>query len=141
MSLKDTSGSPVPTGVQTVDVAMWWAFARNATGESPRVELGGSFTIANDDWLSIHGDFHAVIPCGEDDYASANARISLDKNGVKIEYQAIGMDLYCAAAAKGQGLTLVHFSAQLKRFLRDRGVHLGFVLGVFRTCHGVSGGH
>jgi hypothetical protein len=26
-----------------------------------------------------------------------------------------------------QGLTLVHFSAQLKRFLRNKGVHLGVV--------------
>ena len=76
------SGSPVPTGVQTVDVAMHWAL-----GESPRVELNGGFEIANDDWLSIHGDFHAAIPCGPDDYASAKARISLDKNGVKIEDQ------------------------------------------------------
>ena len=32
-----------------------------------------------------------------------------------------------AWSARGQGLTLVHFSAQLQRFLRDRGCIWGFV--------------
>jgi hypothetical protein len=35
----------------------------------------------------------------------------------------------------GQGLTIVHFSAQLKRFLWDRGC----VEGLFRGCLGVLG--
>ena len=179
VSLKDTSGSPVPTGVLSVDVAMLWAFAPrgdamqaklgkplaelngtcaaaagascaggevcgaglacvkgecvdvgaiadaddrasaaeaalaaqsygaglacaiagDATGESPRVELDGNFEIANDDWLTIAGSFHAVVPCGEDDYASAEVRMSLDRYGVKIGDLAIGMELSCAAAA------------------------------------------
>jgi len=33
-----------------------------------------------------------------------------------------------------QGLTLVHFSAQRKRFLWDKGVHSGNVKGVFSRC-------
>jgi len=179
VSLTDTSGSPVPTGVLSVDVAMLWTFAPrgdamraklemrppelsgacaaaagascasgevcgaglacvkggcvdvgaiedatdraaaaeaavaaqsygaglacsiagDATGGSPRVELDGSFAIANDDWLTIAGSFHAVVPCGEDDHASAQVRINLDRYGVKIDDLAIGMELSCAAAA------------------------------------------
>ena len=38
-----------------------------------------------------------------------------------------------------QGLTLVHFSAQLKHILWDRGACRGCT-GVFRRCLGVSGG-
>jgi len=39
--------------------------------------------------------------------------------------------------ALAQGLTLVHFSAQLKRFLRDR----GYVQGLFRGCVGCVRGY
>ena len=179
VTLKDTSGSPVPTGVLSVYVAMQWAFAPrgkamrarllarpvelsdtcaaaagascagrrvcgaglacvaatcvdvgtiadaadraaaaedavavqsygaglacavagDATGDSPRVELDGNFAVANDDWLTIAGTFHAVVPCGEDESASAEVRITLDANLVKINDVAIGMELYCAAAA------------------------------------------
>jgi len=41
------------------------------------------------------------------------------------------------AAAGWQGLTLVHFSAQLTRFLCDRGC----VKGLFRGCLGGVGGY
>jgi hypothetical protein len=38
--------------------------------------------------------------------------------------------------AVSQGLTLVHFSAQLKRILSDRGAFRD-CLGVFRRCQGI----
>ena len=181
VTLKDTSGSPVPTGVLSVDVTMRWAFAPrgevmqsklkkrqvelsdtcaafagascngdkvcgaglacvagacvdvgaiadsderaaanasavavqsygfglacavagDATGESrPYVKLDGRMSIANDEWLNVTGSFHAVIPCGENDTASAAVRLKLDKNGVKID-AAVGMVLYCSVAAAG----------------------------------------
>jgi len=34
----------------------------------------------------------------------------------------------------GQGLTLVPFSAHRKRFLWERGLHVGVVYGVSRGC-------
>ena len=45
----------------------------------------------------------------------------------------------CRAAAY-QGLTLVHFSAQRKLFLWDRGCDLGLFRGVFTGCQGVVAG-
>jgi len=38
------------------------------------------------------------------------------------------------AVASAQGLTLVHFSAQIKRFVWNRGLRLGLVHGVFVGC-------
>ena len=76
------------------------AVAGDATGESPSVELDGTMTVTNGDWLTITGSFHAVVPCGEDDKASAEVRLNLDKNGVKID-AAVGMVLFCAAADAG----------------------------------------
>jgi len=74
------------------------AVAGDATSEGPKVELDGSFAIASGDWLAIAGSFHVVVPCGEDDYASAEVRMSLDRYGVKIDDLAIGMELSCAPA-------------------------------------------
>jgi hypothetical protein len=42
--------------------------------------------------------------------------------------------------ADGQGPTLVHFSAQRKRFLWHRGCVQGLFKGEFRGCQGVLGG-
>jgi len=41
-----------------------------------------------------------------------------------------------SSAASHQGLTLVHFSAQRKRFVWDG----GYIKGSFRRCKGVLGG-
>ena len=41
--------------------------------------------------------------------------------------------------ADGQGPTLVHFSAQRKRFLWHRGCVQGLFKGEFRGCQGVLG--
>jgi len=76
------------------------AVAGDATGESPSVVIDGTMEIANDDWLTITGSFHAVIPCGAADTASASVRLNLDKSGVKID-ATVGMVMYCAAAAAG----------------------------------------
>jgi len=40
------------------------AVAGDATSESPSVELDGAFAI-DGGVLSVEGEFHAVIPCGE----------------------------------------------------------------------------
>jgi hypothetical protein len=42
-------------------------------------------------------------------------------------------------AAHHQGLTLVHFSAQHKRFLWDKGVHVGVIYEVFKAWYGDEG--
>ena len=47
-----------------------------------------------------------------------------------------GDDEVQAGVAPRQGLTLVQFSAQRKRFLWGRGC----TLELFRGCHGASGG-
>ena len=42
-------------------------------------------------------------------------------------------------AAHHQGLTPVHFSAQHKRFLWDKGVHVGVIYEVFKAWYGDEG--
>jgi len=42
--------------------------------------------------------------------------------------------------ASGQGLTLVHFKAQLEHYLWDRGCVQRLFRGVFRWCQGIPRG-
>ena len=60
---------------------------------------------------------------------------------VKAKVMAIENKPVAAAyVGAGQGLTLVHFSAQLKRFLWDRGCIEGLLRGCFAGVQVESGG-
>ena len=96
---KRAASAATAVALQSYGYGLACAVSGDAVSGPPSVELNGSMTISNEDWLTITGSFHAVIPCQEDDYASAEVRISLDKFGIKIVDLAVGMMLYCAAAA------------------------------------------
>ena len=83
------------------------AVSGDATSESPQVELDGAFAI-DAGVLSLEGEFHAAIPCGEDDYASAEVRVSLDLSVLKINDLAVGMKMYCAPPAADAQKYLVY---------------------------------
>ena len=106
--------------------------ATHASGEAveaAEARAAAAESRAAEDWCTLSKQSEAAesrafaAECAAEDAAAVAAAADAEHTAC------------AAAAAARQGPTLVHFSAQLQRFLWDRGC----ILGLFRVYQGVSG--